>query len=135
MRLWDVIDWVNSHISHYNHEKYGRYKQLLMDENATTIQRAWYLYCLKKCESYNNASLGNRINGGSYFKTVPFLPHGIKGIFVSDRAIIGENAIIYQQVTIGVNSPGGAPVIGDNVFIGTGAKILGDIHVGNNVKI
>lgn len=30
---------------------------------------------------------------------------------------------------------GGAPVIGDNVFIGTGARVLGDIHVGNNVKI
>lgn len=30
---------------------------------------------------------------------------------------------------------GGAPVIGDNVFIGAGAKIIGPVHIGNNVKI
>lgn len=41
---------------------------------------------------------------------------------------------IFHQVTIG-RSRGKAPVIGDNVFIGPGAKIFGGIRVGNNVKI
>lgn len=41
---------------------------------------------------------------------------------------------ISHQVTIG-RSRGKAPVIGDNVYIGPGAKIFGGIHVGNNVNI
>lgn len=45
-----------------------------------------------------------------------------------------------QHVTIGSNfinkkENGGAPIIGDNVFIGAGAKIIGKIKIGNNVNI
>lgn len=101
------MDWVNSCISHYNHNKFWKRKAVLADENAGTLQKLCCLLYLKRCESYNNASLGNRLDGGSMFMTPPFLPHGIKGIFVSDHAVIGENTTIYQQVTIGVKNPGG----------------------------
>lgn len=47
--------------------------------------------------------------------------------------------MIYQQVTIGSNdlqnSRGGAPTIDNNCLIGAGAKIIGNVHVGNNVRI
>ena len=67
-------------------------------------------------------------------------PHGFFGIFISCGAVLGANCTIFQQVTIGSNTlPGtkkpGAPVIGDNVFIGAGAKIIGGVHIGNNVRI
>ena len=70
----------------------------------------------------------------------PVFPHGINGIFISLGARIGRNCTIFHQVTIGSNTlegsrHRGAPVIGDNVFIGAGAKIIGGIHVGNNVCI
>ena len=54
----------------------------------------------------------------------------------SDRggATIGRNVTIFHQVTIG-RSRGEAPVIGDNVFIGPGAKIFGGIRIGDNVNI
>jgi serine O-acetyltransferase len=51
---------------------------------------------------------------------------------------IGRNCRVSHQVTIGHIGGfkgGGAPIIGDNVYIGAGAKVLGDIIVGNNVKI
>ncbi len=48
--------------------------------------------------------------------------------------MIGKNCTIFHQVTIG-EGRGGAPVIGDNVLIGAGAKIIGGIRIGNNVKI
>ena len=55
-------------------------------------------------------------------------------IVISSRAIIGCNARIHSCVNIGADKSG-APVIGDNVYIGPGAKIFGNISIGNNVKI
>lgn len=60
------------------------------------------------------------------------------GIIVSPCARIGKNLDISQGVTIGISGEGekrGVPVIGDNVYIGPGAKIFGKITIGNNVKI
>lgn len=104
---------------------------------TSKLNKYWYLLKLKKMEAYNGASLGNRITGGSLFDSKPNLPHGIKGIFISDCAHIGKNCTILQQVTIGSKIPGdkSGPIIGDNVFIGAGAKIIGNIKIGNNVKI
>ena len=71
----------------------------------------------------------------------PFIaPHGFYGIFISEKAKIGENCCIFQQVTIGENNIKGskrygAPVIGKNVYIGAGAKIIGNVIIGDNVRI
>lgn len=70
----------------------------------------------------------------------PIFPHGIGGIHISENAVIGKNTVIYQQVTIGENSlPDsknlGGPVIGENCYIGAGAKIIGAIRIGDNVRI
>ena len=56
------------------------------------------------------------------------------GIVINDFVKIGKNCQIFHQVTIG-NWKGGQPVIGDNVYIYPGAKIFGDIKIGNNVVI
>lgn len=60
------------------------------------------------------------------------------GIVVSERAVIGAHCNLSQQITIGVGgkgAKGGAPVIGDDVFIAPGARVFGRIRVGNNVAI
>jgi serine O-acetyltransferase len=72
--------------------------------------------------------------------TIPIFPHGILGIFISNDAILGNNITILQQVTIGSNSisdskKSGSPLIGDNCFIGAGAKIIGKVCIGKNVKV
>ena len=59
-------------------------------------------------------------------------------IVVNAKAVIGKNVNISQGVTIGVANRGrhkGVPIIGDSVYIGPGAKIIGNIVVGNNVAI
>ena len=88
-------------------------------------------------EAFNGASLGLRVNGSSCFKGIPNLPHGIKGIFISDKATIGKNVTLFQRVTIGLTGCDDerGPDIGDNVYIGPGAKIIKPVHIGNNVKI
>jgi serine O-acetyltransferase len=57
-------------------------------------------------------------------------------IIVNSRAKIGANCRIHACTNIGESGGvAGAPVIGDNVYIGPGAKIYGDISIPNNVAI
>jgi hypothetical protein len=56
------------------------------------------------------------------------------GIIVSHNAVIGSNCTIFHQVTIGEGKDG-APIIGDEVLIGAGAKIIGNVKIGANSKI
>lgn len=67
------------------------------------------------------------IGGGLYIQ------HGF-ATMIAARSI-GQNCWINQQVTIGYNGSGAPPVIGDDVVIACGAKVLGTIHVGNHVVI
>lgn len=56
------------------------------------------------------------------------------GIVVSDRASIGRNCRINAGVNIGTHR-GKAPTIGDNVYLGPGAKIVGGVYVGDGAVI
>lgn len=67
------------------------------------------------------------IGGGLYIQ------HGFATMIAAKS--IGENCWINQQVTIGYNGQGDPPVIGDNVTITCGAKVLGSIHIGNHVTV
>ena len=73
------------------------------------------------------ATLGHRV----------FIDHGV-GVVIGETAIIGNDVIIYQQVTLGgVSTSKGKrhPTIENNVVIGAGAKILGNITIGKNSKV
>jgi serine O-acetyltransferase len=61
----------------------------------------------------------------------------IGGVHINPQAIIGSNCNIGHRVTIGASAMGrkGAPVLGDGVFVGTGATIIGKIKIGSGVKI
>ena len=66
-----------------------------------------------------------------------FIDHGM-GVVIGETAEVGDNCTIYQGVTLG--GPGKEcgkrhPTIGDNVMIGSGAKVLGPFCVGSNSKI
>ena len=65
-------------------------------------------------------------------KKVKFDHNGL-GIVLHERAIIGDNCTILQNVTIGGKSGiKKLPVIGNNVLIGAGAIIIGDVKIGDN---
>ncbi len=60
------------------------------------------------------------------------------GIVVNTDAVIGRNCNLNHVVTIAQTNRGerkGVPIIGDNVYIGPGAKIIGKVKVGNNAAI
>lgn len=60
-------------------------------------------------------------------------------IIISSKTKIGKNASIHQETTFGVTGKNvaetGFPSVGDNVYIGAGAKILGGVKIGNDVMI
>lgn len=61
----------------------------------------------------------------------------MQGIVINQFASIGDNCTVFHHVTIGASDPTKpqAPHIGNNVFIGAGAIILGDISIGDNAVI
>jgi serine acetyltransferase len=64
-----------------------------------------------------------------------FFPHPY-GIIITPGTIFGEDVVIGQQVTIGNrNGVFAAPRIGNRVYIAAGAKVLGDITIGDDVII
>ncbi len=67
-----------------------------------------------------------------------FIDHGA-GVVIGETAVVGKNVTLYQGVTLGgtgnEKSHKRHPTLGDNVFVGSGAKILGPITVGANSRI
>jgi serine O-acetyltransferase len=64
-----------------------------------------------------------------------FIGHGGFGIVINGNTIIGKNCNIGTGVVIGMDSRGRVPRIGDRVWIGSGAKIIGNIEIGNDSMI
>ena len=94
------------------------------------------IYKINKILNRYNSFIGLNAKIG---KNIIF-PHGLNGIFISNGAEIGDNCVIFHQVTIGSNNlegskRNGSPKIGNNVYIGAGAKIIGNVKVGDNVRI
>ena len=80
---------------------------------------------------------GIEIHPGAKIGKRLFIDHGM-GIVIGETATIGNDCIMYHNSTLGgtgKNKYKRHPDIGDNVMIGTGAKVLGPIQIGDNVKI
>lgn len=80
---------------------------------------------------------GIEIHPGAKIGSRFFIDHGT-GVVIGETAEIGDDVTIYQGVTLGGTGKEKGkrhPTIGNNVVIGTGAKILGSFKIGDNVKI
>lgn len=80
---------------------------------------------------------GIEIHPGASIGDGLFIDHGM-GVVIGETSIVGNNVTLYQGVTLGGTGKEKGkrhPNIGDNVVIGTGAKILGNITIGENSYI
>lgn len=80
---------------------------------------------------------GIEIHPGAIIGKNLFIDHGF-GVVIGETTIIGDNVTIYHDVTLGATGKEIGkrhPTIENNVMIGTGAKILGNIKVGENSKV
>jgi len=86
----------------------------------------------KFCEVFMEMCIdpGASIGGGLY------VGH-IGGVHINPEAVLGKNCDIAHRVTIGASAMGrkGIPVLGDNVYVGTGATLVGKIRIGSGAKI
>lgn len=80
---------------------------------------------------------GIEIHPGAKIGRKLFIDHGM-GIVIGETTTIGDNCTIYHNSTLGGTGKDKYkrhPDLGNNVMVGSGAKVLGPIKIGNNVKI
>lgn len=92
-----------------------------------------FIRLLYKHDTYKFGIEISSLNIGAGF----YISH-FGGIFINRDVIIGNNVNVSQDITIGIQNRGplkGCPSIGNNVYIGPGAKLFGNISIGDNSAI
>lgn len=121
-RLWDPSRRLLRTIRHYQALE-GRFLARLRRKIVSLRHRFWTLVTGAEID------LRTKIGGGL------MLPHP-NGIVVHPDVEIGNNCMIFQQVTIGTNrNRQGVPKLGNHVDIGPGARILGPVRIGDHATI
>ncbi len=80
---------------------------------------------------------GIEIHPGAQLGKNLVIDHGM-GLVIGETAVLGDDCILFHGVTLGgmkFDPVKRHPTLGDRVLVGTGAKVLGPIHVGDDAKI
>ena len=97
-----------------------------------------HMFFLARCISQlARWTTGIEIHPGAKIGKRFFIDHGM-GVVIGETAIIGDDVLIYQGVTLGgtgLEKGKRHPTIGNNIVIGAGAKVLGNITIGDNSYI
>lgn len=104
---------------------------------------AHFLYCTKfyflgrLVADISRTLTGIEIHPGAQIGERLVIDHGV-GCVIGETAVIGDDCIIFHGVTLGgvkFDKIKRHPTVGNHVLIGTGAKVLGPIHIGDYAKI
>ena len=99
-------------------------------------KRGWFTLA-RVISQFSRAMTGIEIHPGATIGRRFFIDHGM-GIVIGETSEIGDDVLMYQGVTLGGTGKEAGkrhPTIGNAVVIGTGAKILGNIRIGDHVKV
>lgn len=110
---------------------------LLLHRAAHNLHKSGKVFTARLISQTARFMTGIEIHPGATIGEGLFIDHG-SGVVIGETAEIGNNCTIYQGVTLGGTGKDTGkrhPTIGDNVLIGSGARVLGPVNVGNNVKI
>ena len=112
--------------------------QALISHRIAHKLRYWHVPFIPRFISYLTRIItGIEIHPGAAIGNRFFIDHG-EGVVIGETAIIGDDVLIYQQVTLGGTGKESGkrhPTVGNNVIIGAGAKVLGNITIGDHVRI
>lgn len=110
--------------------RYGRWVETVKPDNVRKILDKTYWILQSLVSTITTVYLPRNVIFGKNFHII----HPIS-IVIHPKTIFGDNVGIMHEVTLGSRGTYAAPVIGNDVFIGAGAKILGEITIGDNVDI
>ncbi|HEU5021884.1 MAG TPA: serine O-acetyltransferase [Bryobacteraceae bacterium] len=116
---------------------YPGFHAILLHRLAHKMYRAGVPIVPRFLSQISRFFTGIEIHPGATIGRRFFIDHGM-GVVIGETTEIGDDVLIYQNVTLGGtgNERGKRhPTIGDNVVIGTGAKVLGGIAIGKNARI
>ncbi len=112
--------------------------QALISHRIAHKLRYWHVPFIPRLISYLTRIItGIEIHPGASIGNRFFIDHG-EGVVIGETAIIGDDVLIYQQVTLGGTGKESGkrhPTLGNNVIVGAGAKVLGNIKIGDHVRI
>ncbi|MBI3429888.1 MAG: serine O-acetyltransferase [Actinobacteria bacterium] len=101
----------------------------LWSHGLKTVARIW--------SNMARSATGIEIHPGATIGRRFFIDHGI-GVVIGETAIIGDDVMLYHDVTLGARAYQEGkrhPTVADGVTIGAGARVLGDIHIGKGAII
>lgn len=111
---------------------------LIMYRISHFLYRKEYFFLARFISQLSRFFTGIEIHPGARIGEGILIDHGM-GVVIGEATIIGNRVTIYQGVTLGATGNEKQwkrhPTIGDDVVIGSGAKVLGPINIGDNVKI
>lgn len=116
---------------------YPGFHAIQLHRLAHALQGRNYALLARVVSHLSRFLTGIEIHPGATIGPRFFIDHGM-GVVIGETAVIGHDVTMYQGVTLGGTGKQRGkrhPSIGDNVVIGVGAKILGDVHIGNGAKI
>jgi serine O-acetyltransferase len=98
----------------------------------------WHVPVLPRLISHcGRFCTGIEIHPGATIGDGFFVDHGM-GVVIGETSVIGDNVTLYQGVTLGGTSQQHVkrhPTLGNNVVVGVGAQVIGDITIGDNAKV
>jgi len=116
---------------------YPGFHAILLHRIAHSLHTAGFPLLARLVSQFNRIMTGIEIHPGATIGRRCFIDHGM-GVVIGETTEIGDDVLLYQGVTLGGTGKEKGkrhPTIGDNVVIGTGAAILGNIAIGDHTKI
>ncbi len=101
----------------------------LWSHNFKLVARVW--------SNLSRSATGVEIHPGATIGRRFFIDHGM-GVVIGETSIIGNDVLMYHDVTLGARTYKKGkrhPTIGDNVIIGAGARVIGDVTIGKDAVV
>lgn len=116
---------------------YQGFHALILHRLAHKLYKLKVPFLPRLISQFSRFITGIEIHPGATIGKNFFIDHGM-GVVIGETAIIGDNCLVYQGVTLGGTGKESGkrhPTIGNNVTLGAGAILLGNISIGDNSNV
>ncbi len=116
---------------------YPGFHAILLHRFAHKLYRAGVPLLPRLISQIGRFTTGIEIHPGARIGRRFFIDHGM-GVVIGETTEIGDDVLLYQGVTLGGTGKEKGkrhPTLGNHVVVGTGAKVLGNIRIGDGVKV